>query len=97
MHVSNIHNEFSVLFILAPLVVKSKYIDIALLCYAIALHYSKSISGVVMSIEMRLCKCGCGKSKLGTERLKFYSDACKQRYFRANKLLKQVNKELNDD
>ena len=47
-----------------------------------------------MAIELRLCLCGCGKSKLGTEKLKYYSEACKQREFRKRK---QVKKESGNE
>jgi len=46
-----------------------------------------------MAIELKLCKCGCGKSKLGTKRLEFYSNTCRQRYFR----MKSIKKEVIDD
>lgn len=38
-----------------------------------------------MAIEMRLCECGCGKSKPGTARLQYFSKACKTRVWRRNK------------
>lgn len=38
-----------------------------------------------MAIKERLCDCGCGRSKLGTSRLKFFSNACKMRKHRADK------------
>lgn len=41
-------------------------------------------------IEMRLCKCGCGKSKLGNAQLKFFSNACRQRNHRKNELDKKL-------
>ena len=45
-----------------------------------------------MAIEERLCACGCGKSKAGTERLMYFSGACKLRDWRR----KQKEKESTD-
>ena len=35
-----------------------------------------------MQIDKRKCQCGCGRTFHGTEKRKWFSDACKQKAYR---------------
>tara|TARA_R110002111_G_scaffold26744_4_gene57626 strand:+ start:2544 stop:2699 length:156 start_codon:yes stop_codon:yes gene_type:complete len=49
-----------------------------------------------MAIEKRLCKCGCGKAKYGTERLKYFNSACEARHRRAKAKYNLVEKQIKE-
>ena len=49
-----------------------------------------------MTIKLMPCQCGCGESKMGTERMMFLNEACKARARRARVKAAKLDKQKGE-
>lgn len=67
------------------------------LYFVMILHNNLLAKEVLMPIEMRLCACGCGRSKLMTKRGKYYSQSCANREYLKRKKEKESGRTKDNE